>query len=90
MRIREYQISDLQEMIKIWNEVVEEGAAFPQEEKLNDVTGKDFFHHKAIAASQKKRELLLVCIFCIPIMWGAADIFVMQAMPSVRHAEESV
>lgn len=43
MWIREYQSSDLQEMIKIWNEVVEEGAAFPQEETLNDVTGKELF-----------------------------------------------
>ena len=30
-------------MIEIWNEVVEEGIAFPQEELLNEVTGKEFF-----------------------------------------------
>ena len=41
--VREYTNTDLQEMIKIWNDVVEEGIAFPQEECLNEETGKDFF-----------------------------------------------
>ena len=30
-------------MVRIWNEVVEEGTAFPQEECLNLETGSDFF-----------------------------------------------
>ena len=30
-------------MISIWNEVVEEGVAFPQEEYLDDESGKEFF-----------------------------------------------
>ena len=30
-------------MIKIWNEVVEDGIAFPQEELLNEKTGAEFF-----------------------------------------------
>lgn len=41
--VREYTDTDLQEMLKIWNEVVEEGIAFPQKEILNEETGKDFF-----------------------------------------------
>ena len=32
--IREYQEQDLSEMIAIWNEIVEEGIAFPQDEFL--------------------------------------------------------
>ena len=32
MEIRKFQKSDLPEMIRIWNEVVEDGEAFPQEE----------------------------------------------------------
>ncbi len=43
MQIREYQKSDLPEMIQIWNEVVDEGSAFPQEELLNEDTGAAFF-----------------------------------------------
>lgn len=41
--IRKYEIEDLPEMIRIWNEVVEEGIAFPQEECLTGETGKTFF-----------------------------------------------
>ena len=43
MTIRKYSSNDLKQMIDIWNEVVEEGIAFPQEELLNDETGKAFF-----------------------------------------------
>lgn len=41
--IRKYTEKDLKEMIHIWNEVVEEGIAFPQEECLTNETGKEFF-----------------------------------------------
>ncbi|MDE5670951.1 MAG: GNAT family N-acetyltransferase [Eubacterium sp.] len=41
--VRQYKEADLSEMIKIWNEVVEEGIAFPQEEILNDESGPAFF-----------------------------------------------
>jgi len=47
MEIREYGETDIQEMVNIWNEVVEEGTAFPQEELLNDETGKKFFSEQA-------------------------------------------
>ena len=30
-------------MISVWNEVVEDGVAFPQEDLLNDKTGAEFF-----------------------------------------------
>lgn len=43
MEIRAYRESDLPEMIQIWNEIVEEGASFPQEEPLTSRTGKEFF-----------------------------------------------
>lgn len=41
--IRKYKPEDLDAMVRIWNEVVEEGVAFPQEELLDARTGKDFF-----------------------------------------------
>lgn len=43
MNIREYTTNDLESMIAIWNEVVEDGIAFPQEELLTKQTGSDFF-----------------------------------------------
>lgn len=41
--IREYQEKDLSYMIQIWNEIVEEGIAFPQEELLDMDSGRAFF-----------------------------------------------
>ena len=41
--IRQYHQDDLPDMIRIWNEVVEEGIAFPQEECLDPVSGASFF-----------------------------------------------
>ena len=43
MEIRAYRESDIRDMVRIWNEVVEEGSAFPQEEPLDEETGKAFF-----------------------------------------------
>ena len=43
MTIRAYQEKDVPAMIAIWNEVVEEGIAFPQEEPLTAESGKAFF-----------------------------------------------
>lgn len=43
MIVRAYRTEDLPTMISIWNEVVEEGVAFPQEEFLDESTGAEFF-----------------------------------------------
>ena len=43
MIIRKYTEKDISEMVHIWNEVVEDGEAFPQEEFLDDKTGEEFF-----------------------------------------------
>lgn len=43
MKTRKYTATDLPAMIDIWNEIVEEGIAFPQEELLTLETGRDFF-----------------------------------------------
>ena len=47
---RAYEKADLDAMIQIWNEVVEEGIAFPQEELLNDQTGAEFFASQTYTA----------------------------------------
>lgn len=43
MIIRKYNENDLTAMISIWNEIVEDGIAFPQEEILTETTGAEFF-----------------------------------------------
>lgn len=41
--VRKYMAEDLPQMIEIWNEIVEEGIAFPQEELLTTDNGEEFF-----------------------------------------------
>lgn len=43
MEIRSYRQDDIAEMVGIWNEVVRDGIAFPQEEELDLVSGSTFF-----------------------------------------------
>ena len=58
--VRKYTESDLAEMIRIWNEVVEDGVAFPQEELLNAQSGKEFFQgqtYSAVAADTETGKI---------------------------------
>lgn len=50
LTVRVYREEDLPEMIRIWNEVVEEGIAFPQEEILSAQTGERFFGSQTCSA----------------------------------------
>lgn len=49
--IRPYLPSDLPELIRIWNQVVEDGVAFPQEEYLDAETGAAFFAQQDLTAA---------------------------------------
>ena len=58
--IRAYKEADLADMIRIWNEVVEEGIAFPQEDLLTEETGKEFFAaqtYSAVAEDTDSRKI---------------------------------
>ena len=41
--LRSYQTADLDSMRKLWNQIVEDGQAFPQEEGLTEEGSRDFF-----------------------------------------------
>ncbi len=43
INIREYAKKDSEAVMKIWNQVVEDGVAFPQEEPLQEDNSYDFF-----------------------------------------------
>ena len=43
IEIRRYEEKDKNEAMAIWNAVVHEGIAFPQDEELTDDTADDFF-----------------------------------------------
>ena len=57
MEIRDYNEQDIPAMVHIWNEVVEEGVAFPQMDCLDAESGKVFFAgqtHCAVADDNGK------------------------------------
>ncbi|MCH5288219.1 MAG: GNAT family N-acetyltransferase [Christensenellaceae bacterium] len=41
--MRAYQPRDIRDAVLIWNQVVEDGVAFPQLDLLNEASGPDFF-----------------------------------------------
>ena len=59
MLIRKYAARDLREMMKIWNAVVEEGAAFPQEETLEWSNGMDFFASQSYCGVAEDNEAIV-------------------------------
>lgn len=55
MKIREYSEADLPAMLKIWNDVVDAGFAFPQEKAETMESGREFFasqSHCAVAEDE--------------------------------------
>lgn len=54
--IRGYQPADLPAMTAIWNDVVEEGIAFPQEESLDETSGAQFFAAQTCCGVAVNRE----------------------------------
>lgn len=53
--IRKYEERDVSSMISIWNEVVEEGVAFPQKECLTESTGRAFFAGQSCCGVAQER-----------------------------------
>lgn len=61
IEIRGYEEKNLPEMIQIWNEIVIEGNAFPQEELLTVQTGKEFFASQTYSAVAVNVETEEIC-----------------------------
>ena len=61
VKVRAYKEKDLPEMIQIWNEVVEEGIAFPQEEYLTTETGARFFADQTYSAVAVDTDTEQIC-----------------------------
>lgn len=61
IKVRAYEENDLPEMITIWNEIVEEGNAFPQEEPFTYETGKAFFAEQTYNAVAINTETGKIC-----------------------------
>lgn len=54
--VEKYSESCLEEAVKIWNKVVEDGRAFPQTEPLSKEEGKAFFESQSYTGIAKSKE----------------------------------
>lgn len=59
IKIREYQDKDLAVMTKIWNEIVEDGIAFPQTNLLTIEEAKEFFSSQSFSAVAEEEEKII-------------------------------
>lgn len=65
VKIVAYDSKHVRAAIEIWNEVVREGIAFPQEDELDDVTGDEFFKSQSftgLAVDEDTGEILALYI----------------------------
>ena len=56
IKVREFNESDIQAANEIWNEVVEDGVAFPQEECLTEKSGLEFFKSQSYTGIESYEE----------------------------------
>ena len=56
IQVRAYTQADLPALIRIWNEVVKDGVAFPQEELLDASSGAAFFAEQTCTAVAEDRQ----------------------------------
>ena len=59
--VRKYTDADIPDMVRIWNEVVDEGVAFPQTEDLSVEEGAEFFAQQTYCGVAEGPESKEVC-----------------------------
>lgn len=92
IKVREFTDEDIAAANAIWNKVVDEGVAFPQEETLNEKTGMEFLNLNPLRVSHmmKPQAKLWDCIYYTPTMWADAVTYATQAMPCAMIYGESI
>ena len=66
IKIIPYDLKFINEAIKIWNEIVREGIAFPQEEELDETTGDNFFKAQSFTGLAVEGEEVLALYILHP------------------------
>lgn len=65
IKVKAYDETEIKSALKIWNEVVREGVAFPQEEELSELDGDKFFKAQSftgLAYDESNGEILALYI----------------------------
>ena len=54
--VEKYDKKNIKAAIEIWNEVVRDGVAFPQEDELNEISGDEFFSAQSYTGLARNDE----------------------------------
>ena len=54
--VEKYDKKNIKAAIEIWNEVVRDGVAFPQEDELNEISGDEFFSAQSFTGLARDDE----------------------------------
>lgn len=54
--IDEYKVAEIKDLVEIWNEVVEDGIAFPQTDFLTEQMGREFFEKQDYVGVARRGE----------------------------------
>ena len=90
IEIRKFEPNDTDAAVKIWNEVVDDGIAFPQLDDLDHESGLAFFEEQTytgIAVDSDTNEI--VGLYILQIILEDAAISVMQVMRFLLLTEEN-
>ena len=90
MIIRKYTEKDISEMVHIWNEVVEDGEAFPQEEFLDDKTGEEFFASQTYCGVADNDGKIVGLYILHPNNIGRCGTLQMQVMQWIQLTEDNI
>ena len=90
MIIRKYTEKDISEMVRIWNEVVEDGEAFPQEEFLDDKTGAEFFALQTYCGVADNDGKIVGLYILHPNNIGRCGHLQMQVMQWIQLTEDNI
>ena len=83
IKIKAYETENVREAIKIWNEIVREGIAFPQEDELDEISGDIFFKSQSFTGLAVDERFWL-SIFSIQITSDVAGTSATQVTPFVQ------
>ncbi|MCL2773308.1 MAG: GNAT family N-acetyltransferase [Oscillospiraceae bacterium] len=59
--IKEFEKNNIEQMVEIWNEIIDAGVAFPQIDKLSETDAGNFFSEQSftgVAENEDTREIL--------------------------------
>ena len=65
IKVRKFKDSDIEQVIEIWNSVVIDGIAFPQEDILDVESGKEFFSAQTYVGVAENQEGEIVGMYIL-------------------------